>query len=151
MRVAALDLVLAGVLAVAAGPELSVGEQDTALLVAAENLLDEDRLLCFDRVQILVCFIKANVLGQVNFLWHAEKLCFCCGTLSMLVVTPDKERALLNTTLSNFFNLLFKLTALILIIDTQRISHPIIISACNLLTVNLAIKNEILTGCESNL
>ena len=62
MRVAALDLVLAGVLAVAAGPELSVGEKDTALLVAAENLLDEDRLLCFDRVQILVCFIKANVL-----------------------------------------------------------------------------------------
>ena len=91
------------------------------------------------------------MLWQVNFLWHAEKLCFCCGTLSVFVVAPDKERALLNTTLSNFFNLLFKLTALILIGDTQRISHPIVICACNLLTVNLTIKNEILAGRESNL
>ena len=91
------------------------------------------------------------MLGQVDLLWHAEKLCFCCGALSMLVVTPDKERALLDTTLSNFFNLLFKLTAFILIVDAQSISHPIVISACYLLTINFAIKNEILAGSESNL
>ena len=146
-----LDDLLASLCAVSARPQLSIGQQDSALLIAAEDLLNVDRLLRLDRVQVLVCLIKANVRRHVNLLRHAEYFGLRCCTLSKLVVTPAEKRAILNAAPSNLIDLLFKHAAFVLINHTQGVSHPLVRGRGHLSTSDLAVENYILAGFEADL
>lgn len=146
-----LDDLLASLCTVSARPQLSIGQQDPALLIAAEDLLNVDSLLRLDRVQVLVCLIKANVRRHVNLFRHAEHFSLRCSALSKLVVTPAEKRAILNTAFSNLINLLLKHTAFVLINHTQGVSHPLVRGRSHLSTSDLAVENHILAGFEADL
>ena len=121
------------------------------MLIAAEDLLNVDSLLRLDRIQVLVCLIKANVRRHVNLFRHAEHFSLRCCTLSKLVVTPAEKRAILNTAFSNLIDLLLKHTALVLINHTQGVSHPLVRGRGHLNTSDLAVENYILAGFETDL